>query len=139
MENQIKEAILNVLNSNNVLTLATTGGEYTPWILSVYFASEGLNIYFFLEQSGKSLQNVKINDSAAIAISENDAMKDFIQAQGKIVLLSQTEENKVREMLVKKMPWFQTYTPVTPVKLDVSKFFISSFQRQWFPAKILAA
>ena len=44
---------------------------------------------------------------------------------------------RVRELIVKKMPWFKTYTPVTPVRLDIKKFYVSSLESSWFPAKEL--
>ncbi len=64
-------------------------------------------------------------------------MKDFLQASGEAVILSDSEEPEVRELIVKKMPWFKTYTPVTPVRVDVKKFFVSSLESSWFPAKEL--
>lgn len=136
-ELEIKQMILSILNENNAISLATTGGEYSPWILGAYFASNDLTIYLLLEKSGKTLANLKTNPKGALMISQNDAMRDFLQAQFEAVLLADSDEAKVREMLVAKMPWYQTYTPCVPVRLDVQKWFVSSFARQWFPAKVL--
>jgi len=136
-ETEIKSAILNILSENNAISLATTGGEYSPWILGAYFASDDLTIYLLLEQSGKTLANLKQNPKGALLISQNDAMKDFLQAQFEATLLPASDEDRVRQMLVAKMPWYQTYTPCAPVRLDVSKWFVSSLARQWFPAKVL--
>lgn len=134
---EIKSAILSILSENNAINLATTGGEYSPWILGAYFASDDLTIYLMLEKSGKTLANLKVNPKGALMISQNDAMKDFLQAQFEAVILPDSDEAKVRELLVGKMPWYQTYTPCVPVRLDVQKWFVSSFARQWFPAKVL--
>jgi hypothetical protein len=30
-ETEIKSVILNILSENNAISLATTGGEYSPW------------------------------------------------------------------------------------------------------------
>ncbi len=136
-EAEIKSAILDILSQNNAISLATTGGEYSPWILGAYFASDDLSIYLMLEKSGKTLANLKANPKGALMISQNDAMKDFLQAQFEAVFLPDSDEAKVRQMLVAKMPWYQTYTPCAPVRLDVQKWFVSSFARQWFPAKVL--
>ena len=136
-ETEIKQTVLDFLKNHNALTLATTGGEYSPWILSVYFASDEFDIYFFLEESGKTIKNIAINNNVAIAISQNDATKDFLQAYGQITILSKKEDDFIRKMLTDKMPWFQTYTPVFPVKLKIEKYFVSSFSRKWFPAKVL--
>ncbi|MFN3345548.1 MAG: pyridoxamine 5'-phosphate oxidase family protein [Chloroherpetonaceae bacterium] len=136
-EAEIKSVILNILSENNAISLATTGGEYSPWILGAYFASEDLTIYLLLEKSGKTLANLKVNSKGALLISQNDAMKDFLQAEFVATLLPDSEEARVRQLLVSKMPWYQTYTPCAPVRLDVQKWFVSSLSRQWFPAKVL--
>jgi hypothetical protein len=133
-ETEIKSMILNILSENNAISLATTGGEYSPWILGAYFASDNLTIYPLLEKSGKTLANVKQNPEGALMISQNDAMKDFLQAQLDATLLP--DSDGVRQMLVAKMPLYQTYTPCAPVRLDVSKWFASSLVRQWFPEKV---
>lgn len=134
---RIQSVIKELLQKHNALALASTGGEYSPWILSVYFATEGDDIYFFLETAGKTYQNIQKEKKVAIAISENDASKDFLQASGEVEILPQSESDKVRQLLLSKMPWFMTYTPVVPIRLKVRKYFVSSFSRNWFPAKVL--
>lgn len=134
---EIIEKILKIFSENDAITIATTGGETSPWIAGAYFASDDLKIYVLLETHGKSFANIKKNNKIAVCISKNDAMKDFLQASGEAVVLSGSEEPEVREKIVKKMPWFKTYTPVTPVRLDIKKFYVSSLESSWFPAKEL--
>lgn len=134
---QVQSVIKELLQKHNVLTLASTGGEYSPWILSVYFAVEGDDIYFFLETSGKTYQNIQKEKKVAITISENDASKDFLQCYGEVEILPQSESDRVRQLLLSKMPWFMTYTPVVPIRLKIRKYFVSSLSRNWFPAKVL--
>ncbi len=136
-QSEVKEKILEILKSNDAIMVATKGGEYSPWILGAYFTSKDLSIYLFLETHGKSFGNIKIDNTVAISISKNDAMQDFLQGYGKAIILDDSEEKNVRNMLLEKMPWFQTYTPVTPIRIDIKKFFVTSLQSQWFPAKIL--
>jgi general stress protein 26 len=133
----IKNVILDILHSNCAINIATTGGEYSPWVLGAYYASEGLSIYVMLEVAGKTMTNLKQNPNVAIHISQNDAMKDFLQAQGVAVILPESEKDRVMSMLKQKMPWYQVYTPCVPVRLDMKKWFVSSFARQWFPARVL--
>ncbi|MEO6694613.1 MAG: hypothetical protein ABIY50_03570, partial [Ignavibacteria bacterium] len=90
-----------------------------------------------LETNGKSLGNIKINNKVAISISKNDAMLDFIQGSGEAVILESAEDKLVRDKILSKMPSFQTYTPVTPVRIDIKKYLITSLQNGWFPAKLL--
>lgn len=136
-ENEIKDKIKDIFKNNDAITIATTGGELSPWILSAYFASEELKIYLFIDTDGKSMVNLRLNNRIAIAVSKNDAMQDFLQGYGTLEILNDSEESYVRDLLIKKMPWFKTYTPVTPVRIDIEKFFVSSFNDKWFPAKEL--
>ena len=137
METEIKEKIKEIFKNNDAITIATTGGELSPWIHSAYFASEELNIYLFIDTDGKSMENLRSNNKVAIAVSKNDAMQDFLQGYGTLEILDDSDENFVRDLLIKKMPWFKTYTPVTPVRIDIEKFYVSSFESKWFPAREL--
>lgn len=137
---EILNAALAIIAQHNSLQLATTGGPHTPWVAGVYFAEypgDGLSLGFFLEQSGKSLANVRADSRVAFSISANDAQADFLQGSGRIELLPEADERLVRGWLTAKMPWYQTYTPVCPVRLKVEALYVSSFSRGWFPAKKL--
>ncbi|MEP7146107.1 MAG: pyridoxamine 5'-phosphate oxidase family protein [bacterium] len=136
-QSDIKEKVLDILKSYDAIMVSTTGGEYSPWILGAYFGHDDLKIYLLLETHGKSFGNIKINNKVAISISKNDAMQDFLQGYGEAVIMDISEDKLARDMILNKMPSFQTYTPVTPVRLDVKKFFVTSLQSGWFPAKIL--
>ncbi|MDZ4711463.1 MAG: pyridoxamine 5'-phosphate oxidase family protein [bacterium] len=135
----IKEKILEIYRSNDAATIATTGGEYSPWIIGAYFANDDLKMYLFIDTLGKSMANMKVNNSVAVSISKNDATQDFLQGIGEIIILDGSEEAGIRKMLTEKMSWFKTYTPVTPVRIDIRKFYVSSFKDGWFPAKELEA
>lgn len=134
---ELETKIDEIMQGNNAIMLATTGTDYSPWILGAYFANDGLDIYLLLEKGGKSFANITANKNIAYSISQNDATKDFLQGKAVVEILSGEEEAKVREMLVKKMPWYQTFVPMVPVKIISSKIFVTSLQNGWFPAKVL--
>lgn len=127
----------SIFAKNNSLTLATTGGPYSPWVAGVYFAHDGLALYTFLETTGKTFTNVRLHPRVSFQISENDAQKDFVQGVGSAVILDAAQEAAVRLKLEAKMPWYKTYTPVVPVRIDPVQLFVSSFASGWFPAKVL--
>jgi nitroimidazol reductase NimA-like FMN-containing flavoprotein (pyridoxamine 5'-phosphate oxidase superfamily) len=137
LNNEVESKIKEIMESNNAIMLATTGTDYSPWILGAYFVSEGLDIYLLLEKGGKSFANISANKNVAYSISQNDATKDFLQGKAVVEVLPDTEEAKVRDMLLKKMPWYQTFVPMVPVKITASKLFVTSLQNGWFPAKVL--
>ena len=62
-------------------------------------------------------------------------MKDFVQARAVAEVLPPTLEPEVRARLLAKMSWYQTYTPVTPVRLDIEEALVSSLAKGWFPAR----
>lgn len=124
-----------VLASNDAIQLATAGGPVSPWVLGAYFVADGADLYLFLETSGKSARNVVASPEVAFLVSRNDAQQDFVQGRGKAILLPPDEEPAVRARLVAKMPWFQTYTPVLPVRIEIAELYVSSLSAGWFPAK----
>ncbi len=136
-QSEVKEKILDILKSYEAIMVSTTGGEFSPWILGAYFGHQDLKIYLLLETHGKSFGNIKINKKVAISISKNDAMQDFLQGYGEAVIMDVSDDKSVRDKIIYKMPSFQTFTPVTPVRVDIKKFFVTSLQNGWFPAKLL--
>ena len=137
LENEVESKILEILSSNNAIMLATTGADYSPWILGAYYVNTGFDIYLLVEKNGKSFANIKENKNAAFSISQNDATKDFLQGKAVIHVLPDEQEAEVRAMLLEKMPWYQTFLPMTPLKIVTSKLFVTSLQKGWFPAKVL--
>ncbi len=134
---ELESKIYEIFESNNAIMLATTGTDYSPWILGAYYVTNGLDIYLLLEKGGKSFANITANKNVAYSISQNDATKDFIQGKAVVEILPDEEEAAVKEMLINKMPWYQTFVPMVPVKIISSKIFVTSLQNGWFPAKVL--
>lgn len=123
---------------NNALTLATSGAPgapYSPWVLGAYFVHDGLDLLLFLETHGKSIKNVEHTPQVAFSVSENDAMKDFVQGRGVIEMLPQSEYDATLNKIKAKFPPFALYSPATPVRLVVQELLVSSFASQWFPAR----
>ena len=134
----VAAAIDAVLACHNAISLASAGGEFSPWVLGAYFAHQDGALYLGLENSGKTMRNLLANPRVAFLVTSGDAQQDFVQGQGKITLLTSEQAAAAEARIKAKMPWYQTYTPTTFVRLDVNRFWVSSFARQWFPAKQLA-
>ena len=128
-----------IFEANNAVQLATTGGIHSPWVAGAYFTQEGTDLFILLEASGKSLENIRSNPSVAFSVSQNDAMKDFLQGNGTAHVLTAEEEPAVRARLVAKMAWYQTYTPVVPVRIQSTELYVSSLASGWFPARVWRA
>ncbi len=143
METQIVESSLPALSPAAALdalltqhaacVLASTGGPTSPWVLGVYFAHEGADLYLVLEQSGRTLANLRADPRVAVLVSANDATQDFAQAEGRAEILPGSEEDRVRQRILAKLPWFATYTPVVPVRVRLIEATVTSLARRWFP------
>lgn len=125
------------LDKSNAIVIASTGGPESPWVLGAYFVREGDDLLLFLETHGKTLANLRAQPDLAFLVSENDAMKDFVQGAGRAELLPEAEHAHVMAALVGKMPWFALYAPCTPVRIRPKRLHVSSFEAGWFPAKVL--
>jgi nitroimidazol reductase NimA-like FMN-containing flavoprotein (pyridoxamine 5'-phosphate oxidase superfamily) len=135
---EILEAAHAIYGKHNAVFLATAGdphSDFTPWVLGAYFASDGDDLVTLLEESGTTMRALRSNNKVALAISNGDAMQDFLQARGRAEILSASDDMRVRGLLQKKMPWFQTYTPCLPVRIRLDELRVSSFSRGWFPAQ----
>lgn len=127
-----------LLREHAACVIASTGGPTSPWILGVYFAHEGTDLYLVLEQSGRTLANLRADPRIAILVSANDATRDFAQASGVAEILPGEDEDRVRQRILAKLPWFATYTPIVPVRVRLHEAVVTSLQRGWFPGKKLS-
>lgn len=134
----ILEAARATYAANNAITIASTGGAHSPWALGAYFAHEGDSPLVFLELAGKTMANLRVNSRVAYVVSANDAMQDFVQASATAEILMPAEYDRIMALLVEKMPWFKLYTECVPVRLRPTEIFVSSFAKNWFPAKRVA-
>lgn len=66
LNNEVEAKIKEILEGNNAIMLATTGSDYSPWILGAYYVSSGLDIYLLLEKGGKSFANIMQNKKCCI-------------------------------------------------------------------------
>lgn len=135
---EVLERAQQIYAENNAITMATTGGRYSPWVLGAYFVHDGADVYLMVEKTGKTIENLRANARVAFSVSQNDAMKDFLQGVADAVILSDDEYDAVMARLKGKMPWYQLYTPCAPVRLETRELFVSSLSSGWFPAKRVA-
>ncbi|MFO0750110.1 MAG: hypothetical protein U1F43_31230 [Myxococcota bacterium] len=124
-------------DKNPAIAIASTGGPASPWVLGAYFARDEESFVLFLEDAGTTLANLRAHPELAFLVSENDAMKDFVQGAGVAEVLPPAEAERVMARLVAKLPWFKLYTPSTPVRIRPTRLHVSSFEAGWFPARVV--
>ena len=107
MSEGLKRQILDYMESHNTMTLGTSAGD-APWAATVFYASEGLRLYFFSSPESRHCQNLAANPRVAATIQED--YRDWrkikgIQIEGKAVTLdSLLEKAKATAAYTRKYP-----------------------------------
>src|ERR1041385_7813517 len=101
MAGELKRRVLDYMESHNTMTLATTHGE-SPWAATVFYASDGLKLYFFSAPDSRHCQNLAVNPRVAVTIQED--YHDWrrikgIQLEGRVALVEGVLE-KAKAMAV---------------------------------------
>lgn len=79
MAEELKQQVLDYLQSHNTMTLATCAGEL-PWAATVFFASDRLRLYFFSAPESRHCQNLAANSRVAVTVQED--YQDWRQIKG---------------------------------------------------------
>jgi hypothetical protein len=107
MSDDLKRQILDYLQTHNTMTLATCAAD-VPWAATVFYASDGLTLYFFSVPQSRHCQNLAANPRVAVTIQED--YKDWrqikgIQLEGKGLLVdSVIEKAKAMAVYARKYP-----------------------------------
>ncbi len=107
MAEDLKQQILNYMESHNTMTLGTCG-ENVPWVATVFYASDGLDLYFFSDPQSRHCQNLEGNSKVAVTIQEDygDWRKiKGIQMEGEVVEVgSMIDKAKAMAVYARKYP-----------------------------------
>jgi len=105
MPDELKQQVLDYLQSHNTMTLATCAGEI-PWAATVFYASDDLELYFFSSPDSRHCQNLSVNSLVAVTIQED--YKDWraikgIQLEGQVMLVDgMLEKTKAMAVYARK-------------------------------------
>jgi uncharacterized protein YhbP (UPF0306 family) len=107
MSVELKQQILEYMESHNTMTLGTCHGE-VPWAATVFYASDGLRLYFFSAPDSRHCQNLAANARVAVTIQED--YRDWrkikgIQLEGRAAPVdSLIEKGKAMAAYARKYP-----------------------------------
>lgn len=107
MSEELKRQILNYMEGHNTMTLGTSHGDI-PWAATVFYASDGLRLYFFSVPDSRHCQNLAANPRVAVTIQED--YRDWreikgIQLEGKVMAVdSLIEKGKAMTAYARKYP-----------------------------------
>jgi hypothetical protein len=107
MSDDLKQQILDYLESHNTMTLATCADNH-PWAAAVFYASEELRLYFFSAPDSRHCQNLAANPRVAVTVQEDyhDWRKiKGIQLEGSVSLIdSMAGKAKAMAVYARKYP-----------------------------------
>jgi uncharacterized protein YhbP (UPF0306 family) len=107
MADELKRQILDYMEAHNTMTLATCRGD-VPWGATVFYASDGLRLYFFSAPDSRHCQNLAANARVAVTIQED--YRDWrkikgIQLEGRVAAVdSLIEKGKAMAAYARKYP-----------------------------------
>jgi uncharacterized protein YhbP (UPF0306 family) len=107
MADELRQQVLNYLETHNTMTLGTCSGDM-PWAATVFYASDDLRLYFFSVPDSRHCQNLAANSRVAVTVQED--YKDWqrikgIQLEGTAVLVdSIIEKAKAMAVYARKYP-----------------------------------
>ena len=89
MADASKQQVLDYLKGHNTMSLATSAGDL-PWAATVFYASDGLRLYFFSAPESRHCQNIAANGRVAVTVQED--YQDWrkikgIQLEGRVELV----------------------------------------------------
>ena len=111
-QEELKKVILEYLEKNRRMTLATAS-ENIPWAATVMFAYDtNLNFYFISNPETRKIKNLEANPQISCAINEfkNKAGSTMgIQIGGMAEQLDKTKHKKELEIFRKRFDWADDY------------------------------
>lgn len=102
----LRARVLEYLRAHHVMTLATHGAD-GPWAAAVFYASDGLTLYWLSAPSSRHSVNLARSSRAAATIQEDYA--DWpgikgVQLEGIAGEISGAEEKRARTLYGEKFP-----------------------------------
>ena len=107
MSGELKQQILDYIQSHNTMTLATSASD-VPWAATVFYASDDVRLYFFSAPDSRHCENLSANSRVAVTIQED--YKDWreikgIQLDGRVALVDGVlEKGKAMIIYARKYP-----------------------------------
>lgn len=96
---KIKNRFIEIINSNNYLSLATINGD-EPWVCTLYYSTDKHNnIYFISQIDSLHIKNILINPKVAFTIFDSHQRAgegNGIQGSGRVEIL---KDEKIDEGL----------------------------------------
>lgn len=137
MNDRLRADILAYLAEHHVMTLGTSA-EGAPWTAAVFYASDGLTLYFFSDPKSRHCANLKHNPAASAAIHRN--YEDWrairgLQMEGRVEELPALEIPAAMNVYASKFPFVKEF--LTPQGLfQIGGKMIGAKFYKFVPARV---
>jgi uncharacterized protein YhbP (UPF0306 family) len=107
MADELRQQVISYMEGHNTMTVSTCQAD-VPWAATVFYASDGLRLYFFSAPDSRHCQNLSVNPRVSVTIQED--YKDWhkikgIQLEGRAAAVdSLLEKSKAMATYVRKYP-----------------------------------
>jgi hypothetical protein len=120
-EAAIQEKVVQVLQENTVMNVATQGDE-GPWCNTLYFVEEGFDLLCLVESGGRTMANLKRNHRVAVTINRQTPDR-FLQGSGTAYVIgpplstrqSRSKPSSTKDRVLHQgpsSPWVATFMTV---------------------------
>ena len=103
---QLRKDIVDYMAGHNLCTLAIADGKF-PSAHTVYYVSDGINLYFESDHDSKKIHILKSNPRVSLTIDEDYAdwsKLKGIQLFGRAVILDESHRDRLNEAFIAKFP-----------------------------------
>jgi len=137
----IQEKVAQVLQENAVMNVATQGDE-GPWCNTLYFVEEGRDLLCLVENSGRTMANLKRNHRVAFTINRQTPDR-FLQGSGTAYVIGLPAENPALfDSMCQKQPQLREFVAKVPglviVRIVSERLALSDVPAGIFPRATLA-
>ena len=135
---ELKQKIVDLFKSEDILTLATVSPEGNPMSHPVAYVSEGAVLYFYTYNKSRKVQNILKHPNVAYSIyntklmAKGDQWDKILSAQveGTASIVPDEEKDKVVKMIIEKFPALKDSPPgqnsafvkLVPKKVQLSDY-----------------
>lgn len=119
-ETELKKAILEYLEENRLMTVATSKGD-TPWASTVFYAyDDKLNLYFMSDKETRKTVNILKNPKVAVTIDREQPAPGKVRG---IQLEGAAQISDDPSVFLARHAWGQSFLPnskiikITPSKI----------------------
>lgn len=123
MDAELREVVLEIMESHRIMTLATVRADGFPQATSVSYVHDGLDLFFGCAPMSQKARNIDRDPRVSLTIDhdyEDLAQIRGISAGGLAEPLSRLEDQaKVERLMLARFPELQHYAPQVLAEEDV--------------------